>query len=374
MYKKNIPTSVIAFLIILIFFSCSTRIEASSKVIPPDSYVSDEIAVFFNGQIIISPKKTFNIDTSKYSGTYIPLKLLNELPKVTVNFSNPITIKTENKTSTINQTDTFLYDNTTYITLNKLYEVTGFTGKYVYDPNSLFLWSSADGETKSKNLINQINNVTYDFHKSFMGKKVYVYDEDISGWVISMEKSISGLTNFKIQLKNGKVIEELAISEVPDSFCTEFDTVLINARYNGKYYWADKTQLPSSNPLINIEKVYFTSVKIKGREILIAAKRNGGASVTFKIPIKNDPFESIKSNFYTENPKSTYPGWSTDMWNKIAQQKISVGMTPEQVLLSWGGPNDINSYTSKNTRIEQWIYGNTYLHFYNGNLESWSKY
>lgn len=343
-------------------------------MIPANSYVSEEIAVFFNGQIIISPKKTYNIDSAKYSDTFIPIKLIDEMSNATVNFSKTITIKTDNKLSEIDQSDTFLFDNTTYITLSKFYEVTGFAGKYAYEPNSLFLWSNSVGETNSNKLISQINNVSYDFHKSFMGKKVYVYNEDKFGWVISIEKTLTGLTYFEIQLNNGKVIKELAISERPDSFCTELDFIALNGTFSGKYFWANKTKLPSSSPLINIEKVYFTSLKIKGNDILITAKRPNGANVSFKISVNSDPYKSIRNSFYSENPKTTYPGWSSDIWNKISQQKISVGMNFDQVLLSWGSPNDINSYTSKNLKIEQWIYGDTYLHFYNGKLESWSKY
>lgn len=60
-------------------------------------------------------------------------------------------------------------------------------------------------------------------------------------------------------------------------------------------------------------------------------------------------------------------------WSKISQQKISTGMNKDQVYLSWGEPDDVNSYTSSSLKIEQWVYGSTYLHFYNGKLESWTE-
>lgn len=61
-------------------------------------------------------------------------------------------------------------------------------------------------------------------------------------------------------------------------------------------------------------------------------------------------------------------------YQKITQQKVSIGMTREQVILSWGYPDDSNSYTSSYSDMDQWIYGDTYLHFYNGVLGSWSDY
>lgn len=132
--------------------------------------------------------------------------------------------------------------------------------------------------------------------------------------------------------------------------------------------------LSSSNPLYHLEKVYFTSVKIKDRNIVITAKRARGKLVTFKLPITGRLTEPLEKGFYIKDPKKAFPKWPAKVWEKITHPKISKGMTREQVLLSWGYPDDNSSYTSSYAAVEQWIYGNTYLHFYNGVLNSWSGY
>lgn len=56
---------------------------------------------------------------------------------------------------------------------------------------------------------------------------------------------------------------------------------------------------------------------------------------------------------------------------EINSNKIKLGMTREQVLLSWGKPNKINRTVGKWGVKEQWCYGDkTYLYFENGILTS----
>ena len=175
-------------------------------------------------------------------------------------------------------------------------------------------------------------------------------------------------------MNNGKVIDESILNSTPDTFCLYAYYQLVNTSVAGHYYWADKNVLPSSNPLYHLEKVYFTSVKIKDRNIVITAKRASGKSVTFKLPITGKLTEQLEKGFYVKDPKKAFPKWPAKVWEKITHQRISIGMTREQVLLSWGYPDDSSSYTSSYAGVEQWIYGNTYLHFYNGILDSWSDY
>ena len=45
-----------------------------------------------------------------------------------------------------------------------------------------------------------------------------------------------------------------------------------------------------------------------------------------------------------------------DKVDLIKQGKIRVGMTKEQVRISWGNPNDINRTTTMYGTREQWVY------------------
>ena len=55
----------------------------------------------------------------------------------------------------------------------------------------------------------------------------------------------------------------------------------------------------------------------------------------------------------------------------ILDRKVQVGMTDEQVKLSWGNPGKINRTVTVNHVSEQWVYGSsTYLYFDNGVLTS----
>ncbi|OAB45977.1 hypothetical protein [Paenibacillus glacialis] len=375
MYKcLKLRALTIILCLFTIFSTIPFNVEAAAlNVIPDNVYLSAEIPIFLNGQIIVSKEKTYTIQGIKNSGTYLPIRLLSKFKNISVNFTKPITIKTDIGVFKLDNTNSALFQNTTYISLDYFYKISGYAGNYIYDANSLFLWSDANGESKSKKLINQINSISDDFLKSYMGQKLYIYEGEKIGWVIEIDRFADNITNFKILLNDGSVIEDLVVGEDPDSFCTYLDYESITYLYSGKYYWANKNYLPSTIPLQNIEKVYFESVKLKEKDLVIQAKRMNGKKITFKLSFFSNQSEPIKNGFYTENPRTKYPSWSSKIWNKIAEKKISIGMNKEQVLMSWGGPRDINNYTSSKYHMEQWVYDNDYLYFYDGILESWSN-
>ncbi len=51
-------------------------------------------------------------------------------------------------------------------------------------------------------------------------------------------------------------------------------------------------------------------------------------------------------------------------------KKVSIGMSKEHVLLSWGKPRNINKSIGGWGVHEQWVYPNRYLYFENGILTS----
>lgn len=63
--------------------------------------------------------------------------------------------------------------------------------------------------------------------------------------------------------------------------------------------------------------------------------------------------------------------------NAVAEHKIILGMTKEQVIMAWGEPDDTNRTVNAQGTREQWIYGDwsrskpTFLYFNNGILTGW---
>jgi len=66
-----------------------------------------------------------------------------------------------------------------------------------------------------------------------------------------------------------------------------------------------------------------------------------------------------------------HPELPSKIRNYILTEKICLGMTAEQVRVSWGNPYDINRTVGSWGSHEQWVYGEKYLYFDNGILTSW---
>lgn len=76
-----------------------------------------------------------------------------------------------------------------------------------------------------------------------------------------------------------------------------------------------------------------------------------------------------EDDFFEFNPKQKYK-WSNDVWELIDKQKVKIGMTKEQIILSWGKPKEMNKDIYKSGTHEQWIYEGQYLYLENGKLTS----
>jgi hypothetical protein len=62
--------------------------------------------------------------------------------------------------------------------------------------------------------------------------------------------------------------------------------------------------------------------------------------------------------------------WFLITCQRIDQNKIAVGMTADQVRLSWGKPRSINSTIVASGMREQWVYGGDYVYLDDGIVRS----
>ena len=71
------------------------------------------------------------------------------------------------------------------------------------------------------------------------------------------------------------------------------------------------------------------------------------------------------------------PQWAEKVPQEVVERSIVIGLTKEQVGMSWGKPTDINKTVSTWGVREQWVYRKFrktyYLYFENGVLKSWQE-
>ncbi|MNB91323.1 hypothetical protein D3C75_384010 [compost metagenome] len=73
-----------------------------------------------------------------------------------------------------------------------------------------------------------------------------------------------------------------------------------------------------------------------------------------------------KEEFLTADPYKTYK-WSSKVWEDIKAGYVSIGMTKQQVELSWGTPSSKSAAVGGGIRVETWQYaGYNYVTFTNG--------
>ena len=71
---------------------------------------------------------------------------------------------------------------------------------------------------------------------------------------------------------------------------------------------------------------------------------------------------------FLENPIPE--SWPPAIRVAIQKQDVAIGMTAEQVRLSWGQPKNVNTTVTEAGRTEQWVYSGQYVYLDNGSVES----
>jgi hypothetical protein len=97
----------------------------------------------------------------------------------------------------------------------------------------------------------------------------------------------------------------------------------------------------------------------------------------------------LRSYLYTEEDQRVlreemirrHPEWTKEMQNLVEEGKIKIGMSQQQLLSSWGNPNNVNKNVGNWGVFEQWSYGDVrypynvayYIYLENGVIASWQK-
>jgi hypothetical protein len=150
-------------------------------------------------------------------------------------------------------------------------------------------------------------------------------------------------------------------------------------------YPGDITRIDSAKPLkLNIDDVQFTGKRATApdRPVLYEVIYDINSKYTEKIIGWIRDEEGIRrSNKTKEEMKSLLIDVAKTLWpmkiqDDILRGYIRTGFTREQVLLSWGKPDHVNTTRTLVGIHEQWVYGEapfprSYVYFENGSVKTW---
>ncbi len=93
-----------------------------------------------------------------------------------------------------------------------------------------------------------------------------------------------------------------------------------------------------------------------------------GEKTTIRVGDVLDGSEGAKSGFNTLEVSNYRKKFGNKFFETILQHKVSIGMSKEMCIFSWGKPERINETITSGTKREQWVYEDGYLYFTNGKL------
>lgn len=85
--------------------------------------------------------------------------------------------------------------------------------------------------------------------------------------------------------------------------------------------------------------------------------------------VKRKQVAEQRRKLYTEE----HPELSDRIREAILGGNLVLGMSAEEARAAWGAPSRVNKTVNAYTVSEQWVYGDTYVYFENGKLNSWQS-
>jgi hypothetical protein len=180
---------------------------------------------------------------------------------------------------------------------------------------------------------------------------------------------------------------------VPDAPFVPEEIILLSEIDNARAKWKGKELWYRGDTLMVDEKprerdIAHVKVKPYTRLIVVDVRASGEASspvefvlqtprgeqgyvdVTLSgttVPlILRDGYFSFVKQFFESDPHVLFPH-SPEIWRQIESKTVSIGMNPEQVMLSWHEPRDVKTTVTAEGQMAQWIYGHDrYVYLTNG--------
>ena len=106
---------------------------------------------------------------------------------------------------------------------------------------------------------------------------------------------------------------------------------------------------------------------MKDAIVLLSILFVAGCASTFPGPSKAEKLQKYREAYFEKWGKVVNPDVARCIW----AGKVKLGMRTDEVIASWGYPEDIHRTVGSWGVHEQWVYGRTYLYFEDGLLTSW---
>lgn len=351
--KKSITLLLTAVILLLgITLPFGTQPAAAAKATEPKA-----LATFVNGKLLISPAKSLAAGGS----TYVPVKLAAQIPGISVNTSSGIVLTGSKGTTKLGPYNSMQHQNTNYVAFKTLLKIGNLDGKYASSANALFVWTNAEGKTKSNVTLSSISQLPGTMGKA-LGRKVYVFGYPGAHWITDVRYDGGPMMDFTMQQEDGTIWTLSDPISGDDSFYTTDYLQDLRSVYNGSPAWIDNSAIKNS-PFKNMEKVTLLNLVPDPIDstLLVQVRRASGEEIRLITSSSDELQDDINAYFYFKNPRTEFK-ISDKMWKAIQEERVVTGMTLEEVYLSWGEPDEV--YESAGMIV----YGSNYLYFRNNKL------
>ncbi len=215
------------------------------------------------------------------------------------------------------------------------------------------------------------------------------------GTIISIDSSKGADALFKdviVKMDNtGKLVTTQALRDTITDIVLLDDIEFAKSRYVQKTFWIKTRSVRDSQDIeaydgIKIRK--YSPVKVidivpgtfqyDPVDFVIETEDHKMALVPSSVSVSNVSADIMSSyrkmgskmcgfdkHFLTENPRLRY-NWPEAVWRNIELERVVVGMTLEQVIMSKGQPSDFNETKTSNTYSAQLVYSDNVYVYING--------
>ncbi|WP_046228160.1 hypothetical protein [Paenibacillus dauci] len=365
-FGKGVKSMLLLLLVAVLWFAAAGPAASSVQAAPAKNSTYQQVALYVNGNLQITVQRSQLVNGNTL---YIPVKIMDRIPGITINYGSPLSLTGSKGSVTINNSNSFQYTGVTYVQFKSLLAISDLESKFASSALALFIWDGDKGKAESSKILTNISQLPAGVGKK-IGQKIYPFQYSGAYWITDISYDPGSTVYYNTAINSGGEEIQINANAPALDFVLESDLLTVQNWLRGQNVWFDNRNFNGSG-VKHLEKLTFVSFQVDDDNNFSIVVRNAkGKLLGINVAADQDATKMALEYLFTKNPRSVYK-WSNSVWNTISQNRVTSGMSREQVVMSWGLPIDANTYQSGSITYEQWIYNhNQYLYFWNGKLSS----
>lgn len=155
-FGKGVKSMLLLLLVSVLWFAAAGPAASSVQAAPAKNSTYQQVALYVNGNLQITVQRSQLVNGNTL---YIPVKIMDRIPGITINYGSPLSLTGSKGSITINNSNSFQYAGVTYVQFKSLLAISDLESKFASSALALFIWDGDKGKAESSKILTNISQL-----------------------------------------------------------------------------------------------------------------------------------------------------------------------------------------------------------------------